>query len=565
MLKHVRLLLLALSAPGSEGQCSFEDFCPNADATAPPKPERVQTSTIPLPPEVLTGFDYSPKLWQPQYVDEDHIVFPFASTKIAGQHVAYMREDGTDFKCLTCSLGTAINVSRVWVVGDGKRLLVSRYGNSDVSAQCNFFIFECMDGLRSCRRPQLVNISLPHLETCGMQDREPRVSRSGDFLAWTRWRLDGFWMLMGRLVRTELEGGEAVYNVLDTRVINPKVSLSNRSLEDWKRLGAWYEAKMFTQDGLHLIFGSSVGTSLNLDDYMLDLRTGSFQRLTYHIDWDEGGMLSPDMTTLVTGSARRQFNASSPSIGGRNAAYSHVSLPSFLDSIGKATLALYYLEDEHIRFDLLRPTMLDLNGCRLGYFGQPLRDAEDEGWDSTPSWGWGPNSDRIVWWETTSTPCAPACGFRLRRALLSDRAPSPPAAMRLTPEPTWGPRLEELPCFDTTADVVLRGACQGSARLQISAPPGQPFQQTLQVEYSGYSDEPGTVVTGRETVVGLGYLNMTYDIDVTVAGTSPGHVTGNIKIFGPSASGAIRSTRGTCQIEKVFTSTSPDAFAELIV
>jgi Tol biopolymer transport system component len=159
--------------------------------------------------------------------------------------------------------------------------------------------------------------------------------------------------------------------------------------------GHYFETQHWSPDGCGFLFTESIGTTVNLELFYLDLcktegDPARLRRLTDHPAWDEQAIFTPDMTKVIFMSTRDHPSAwntwaSAFWTAGTPADFDNLLiLPlfelGFLQPIAEASNDLYEL-------DLASGAVR-----RLTYDG-------DDGW-IIPEFVWDPAGERLLWTET---------------------------------------------------------------------------------------------------------------------------------------------------------------------
>ena len=115
--------------------------------------------------------------------------------------------------------------------------------------------------------------------------------------------------------------------------------------------------------------------------------------------------------------------------------------PPFIDFALFSWVGRYELNQVN-RKCLLEPWLLDSDGERGTYFGQPVDPRPGTGWDNRPLGQWSPDGTRILIWQARGnddgTPEKP--GARMVIADLPARKPTLTPVDNHTPVPDWAPK-----------------------------------------------------------------------------------------------------------------------------
>jgi len=311
------------------------------------------------------------------------------------------------------------------------------------------------------------------------------------------------------------------YEATNVRVLNPASDLG--SIEGLIDATAWYEIKGFTEDGQGLLVGSTRGGTMNLDAFVLDLATGTWERLTHDPDWDEDHELSPDGSWFLVGSARGEDTLTP---------FSLVPLPALID-FGVVAPLTYY----HIGGDTRRSGQRHLwrfprqSDASAG--GQLLAPTSDAGKVLAS----GP--------ELTADGLSVLFGERVpggaERELFVgtfDSPPLQPVSWQPTPTPSWAPLVAAAAALPTTFVATLDGPAGGKAHVRwLGGVAGGSFS----VEYQGFTTEQGAVIDGSQRFDGAAILGR-YRANITVSGTAQGSSRADLWIANTERCGFVRAS-----------------------
>ena len=148
---------------------SLHQYIVNPLPPAPPEPEPVSVTTIPLP-EHITKIGASVD-WN-EYGDK--VYFSFESSQYQGRNSGVISPDGSNFECTTCGLGDldVAGSNRI----DFQRMIVSGPG-----APAPRTILECAPSLDDCQTSMLVPIDIP-----GATDARIVIPEGTTFAAFSR-------------------------------------------------------------------------------------------------------------------------------------------------------------------------------------------------------------------------------------------------------------------------------------------------------------------------------------------------------------------------------------------
>lgn len=478
---------------------------PQGDEEAVTQPEPSQAGissyTVPLPSSIKTAR-------APAFVaaDGSDLLFSFTGDGAEAQELGYIRRDGTGFRCLTCDSDLAGNEPQP--LRDGRRVFLQQSENQSAGQQ-EYVIVECRPSLADCQeqdRKPVTGLGDPS----SLQDRVPKISPDEQWVLTTRIRIDGFYMLLGRLVQQADR-----YEVQDLRVVNPPADPAAGEIDAIAVDSAIYEAKALGSDGRTMTFAATLGDSLNFDWFSLDLPTGRRTRLTRDPDWDEGSQPSPDMRYFRGGSAR-----------GRNAtaALGNLPRPSVVDFAIMGPVFNYYLPRSlplpipgRDRTELLRPFLLPADQAGGDEQGFQISEADEaDGWISNGgSGGWSGDGRHIL----NAQKREGSGETRLRIYTLDGQAPYQQAPQPLQ-APSWAPSISDRPLKPRNRIVRVSGPAGGSALItQI----GTQAAGVFSVTYTNYSVDGCSRLNGFQTATMTGVLTGNLLEDLTLSGCHEGH------------------------------------------
>jgi hypothetical protein len=497
-----------------------------AHASTPPALEPLATSIVHVPSHLRDPqFPYWTR-------DGRRLLFAFTSSrKFAGAHIAVIRPNGRGFRCVTCGLG-AIDIGKPFPFDDGRRVLVrtpSGSAEGKETAGFRYAVVECAPSVVACRQVRLVPIELPGGGYAGgvLQTRELRIAPDGIHVGLTQVRLDGWAMVVGKLHRESDR-----YTVTDARILNPRPELGAAS-SGWRRAGAWYELKRFTDDGRSVLFSSTIDGSQNLEDYALDLATGTRRRMTFHPDWDEDIAVGPDRRWVTMGTARTKH---------RMDVWSRLPRPPFLDFVAFAHVGRYMLSPG-MRDCLLDPWVRPFGSRDRRYLGQQLNPGSfARGWTGRVLAQWRPDGTRIAFWEQTRLARTPPQRRRTRLVVvrLPARRPIRAPRGRPSPDPRWAPPYASRPPSNPSAVQIVHGMRSGTATVVFA---GTALSGNFDVTYSGYSDDGRSFVDGTERLRNTFLASdATYSVDLRLSGARKGTMRGEVGFSGDGAAGSIETS-----------------------
>ncbi len=278
------------------------------------------------------------------------------------------------------------------------------------------------------------------------------------------------------------------------------------------------EFRGFSRNGREVFYVGYPFESSNIDLFAVDMPTGRVRRLTDNPEYADPIDASPDDKWMIVedtrGSDRQMFLAAMRGV------------PPITDLLTSGAVSSVRNNGERRFF---QPYLLDHDGDRGNYQGQQLNAGDGKpGSTSDPNWNamadprWSPDGTRVVYWQTEVT--SPACGgsnplpcppstepggrrYRVMMARFTNRRPIssvPPAPVSdVVP---WGTPYVPGSVAPSRARIAegtytLKGALSGSARVTIQDAPDHSAISGVSVVYSDYSDSPGNIINGTESVV----------------------------------------------------------------
>lgn len=473
--------------------------CNGADAAAGSRPLRLGGYTVPLPAEVLTAR-------APAFVaaDGSDLLFSFTSAAFAGNELGYIRLDGSGFRCLSCDSPLAGNEPQPF--RDGRRVFLQQSENQSAQQQ-GYVIAECTPSLADCR--SFVSKPVEGLgDPSSLQDRVPKLSPDEQWVLTTRIRIDGFYMLLGRLV--ELPDR---YEVQDLRVVNPPRHTAASEMDALLRESTIYEAKAIGTDGRTMTFAATLGGSMNFDWFALDLPTGAVRRLTTDPDWDEGSQPSPGMQYFRGASARGRS---------ATAVFGNLPRPGIGDFALMGAVFNYYLPRSlplpipgRERADLLRPFLLPADGSEAE--GLLISSADEaQGWISNGgSGGWSADGRHIL---NAQRQEADPARTRLQIYTLEGARPQLAAPQPLV-APDWAVPVSAVPLRPRSLLRRIAGPAGGSA---LVTQQGTNLAGLFSVSYQGYSEDGCSFLDGVQIITVAATLTATLTENLRLSGCHTG-------------------------------------------
>ncbi len=456
----------------------------------PPKPEAFEVTTIPIPSEVseVSLVNYLP--------DNEHLIM---DVTMKGKHesdLAVMKEDGSEFKCLTCHLNQPIGDEMPVPLPDGKRVYTPRG------------ILECSPSIVDCKEAKILPLVFPEIPGARFLARiATNMSQDGIHVAYTliTTRPTSL-VLVSELTRVSDQKGER-YELTKTRVIAGDKTLETDSSYFRPYFYGNGEVKSFTDMGRYL---STITTfeANNYDICKIDLKTGDVSRFTRHFSYDEGVYPSPDGKWIIF-QTQRHHN--------RMDAFGLIPRPLIAGTSLSAGVAEYRNQwiaphregkdgnGRHRRFYGL--TMTDQFGDRnrlpeKGYTGQNLTVAKDNlsEYNHFGNFAWHKSSTKGIFWEQKDhwqLKEGEQLG-RLRLIKFISRKPTNPLPV-YTPTLDWALKLEDLkPMVNTKipTEGILKGKVSGYANISLDT--SNPKEPMFKIEYFNFTDDGEYVLNGNE-------------------------------------------------------------------
>ena len=454
---------------------------------APATPEPYEFSTIPLPENV-----YDAKLvnYLPDY---EHLIVEVRFWDDMTSNLAVMKEDGSDFKCLTCGLDEEIGGEMPVPLPDGKTVYTPTG------------VLECSPSIVDCREAKILPLVYPEISGAKTLARiATNMSPDGIHVAYTlvTTRMLPL-VLMSELTRVSDEKGER-YVLANTKVIAGEDMLENGDNSSFR---AYYagngEVKHFTSMGRELMTISSFEAN-NFDLAKIDLSTGEVSRFTKHFSYDEGVYPSPDGEWVIFQSLRHTR---------RMDAFGLIPRPlvaGFGISSGMAEYRNQWVTpnknsgDDRRRFYGL--SMVDKHGDRAripedGYTGQNLFPEEHllDGYTHFGNFSWHINSTHGVFWQQKDHMILEKGERPGRLQLLRFTSRKPTAPLEIfTPKLAWATDLADLQPFDVSipAEGKIMGKVAGYAEISVDSSRAE--EPMFRIEYYDFTDDGEYILNGYE-------------------------------------------------------------------
>ena len=454
-----------------------------------PKPEPFEVTTIPIPKEVseVSLVNYLP--------DNEHLIMDVTMKGKSESDLAVMKEDGSDFKCLTCNLNQPIGDEMPVPLPDGKRVYTPRG------------ILECSPSIINCKEAKILPLVYPQIPGAKFLARiATNMSQDGIHVAYTliTTRPTSL-VLVSELTRVSDSKGER-YELTNTKVIAGDKTVETESSYFRPYYSGNGEVKSFTDMGRYL---STITTfeANNYDICKIDLKTGEVSRFTRHFSYDEGVYPSPDGKWIIF-QTQRHHN--------RMDAFGLIPRPLIAGTTLAAGVAEYRNQwvmpnregkdgkGRHRRFYGL--TMTDQYGDRnrlpeAGYTGQNLTTAKDNltEYNHYGNFTWHNSSTKGVFWEQKDhwkLKEGEQLG-RLRLIKFISRKPTKPLPI-FTPNLDWASKLEDLQPLVTKIPKAgkLQGKVSGYAEISIDS--SEVNEPMFKIEYFDFTDDGEYILNGFE-------------------------------------------------------------------
>ena len=352
----------------------------------------------------------------PRYSEDGKSIY-FAGTPTAGgrTEIYQISVDGTHTECVTCGVSTneTGNLAKPVPVDDGSGrvlVLVNVDGQSP-----RYSILE--DGVNG---RQLVPVTTPPGGGFAIDpQREMRVSPDGQHVLFTRIVLGPNNLVQALPIVGTLNRTATGYEVVDARVVYPTG-----------------EGKQWTPDGKGVVILGGAYEAGNVDDIEVDLATGTVNRVTANLDYDEDMDYSPNEQWIAIGSTRG-LDALTP--------MTRIVRPNFLPAYVSAPVYLEYALPINVSNQEWAVAVDDELKRENGI---PLFDTGD-GWAARSMPSWNPTGDAVTFWE--SGVADPTQSRLVIANLKYTTSVGPVAADRTTPESDVGSATEHVRCHHDAA------------------------------------------------------------------------------------------------------------------
>jgi hypothetical protein len=455
----------------------------------PPKAEPFKVTTIPIPQKVLEValVNYLP--------DGEHLIMDVTMRGKRESDLAVMKEDGSDFKCLTCNLNQPIGDEMPVPLPDGKRVYTPKG------------ILECSPSIVNCKEAKILPLVYPQIPGTKILARiATNMSQDGKHVAYTLVTTRPIpLVLISELTRVSDVKGDR-YELTNTKVIAGEKIFETDSSYFRPFFYGCGEVKSFTGMGRCLQTITTFEAN-NYDISKIDLKTGELSRFTRHYSYDEGVYPSPDGKWIIFQS-QRQTNRmdafgliprpliAGTAIGSGMAEYRNQWVaPNREGNDGKGKVRRFY-----------GLTMTDQYGDRVrlpedGYTGQNLTVAKDNltEYNAFGNFTWHKTSTKGIFWEQKDhwkLKEGEQVG-RLRLIRFTSRKPTKPLSI-YTPTLDWTTKLENIKplVIKIPTEGTLMGKVSGYARISIDSSAIQ--EPMFKIEYFNFTDDGEYVLNGYE-------------------------------------------------------------------
>ena len=504
-----------------------------------PKPELFTVTTINLPQDVFESdlVNYLP--------DGEHLIMEVHYVGKKKSDLAVMKEDGSNFKCLTCNLNEEIGDEMPVPLPDGKTVYSPRG------------VLECSPSIVDCKEAKILPLVYPDIPDAKIVRRiATNMSPNGKHVATGLVTTKGYLVLVSELTRVSDEKGER-YELQNGKVVASSPNEADFAAFRPKIDGAG-EVKSFADGGKSLI-NLALFESTNYDLAKIDLTNGSITRLTKHFSYDEGTYPSPDGNWVIFQTHRHTT---------RMDAFGLIPRPLIAGMPQAAGVSMQRnaeFEENYKATRFYGLTMTDKYGDRVrlpeeGYTGiSIMTDKEDAKlYNHLGNFAWHPSSTRGFFWEQKDpeTVKEGELSGRLRFIKFSSRKPTTPLPA-VFPDMKWATDLKDFKWVTTNypEQGILKGKVSGHAEISMQKQaPGSSEEPRRIIKYVNFTDDGVYILNGSEssTLRSGGYDKpVSWDADIIVSGKYQGFLMAKDVKFRVTSrsSGTIKAQLGKRKID----------------
>lgn len=477
-----------------------------------PKSEPFVTTTISLPKDVVESdlVNYLP--------DGKHIIMEVHFVGKKKSDLAVMKENGSDFKCLTCDLKEEIGDEMPVPLPDGKRVYSPRG------------ILECSPSIVDCKEARILPLVYPEIPQVKIIRRiATNMSPNGIHVATGLVTNRGYLVLVSELTRVSDEKGDR-YELRNGKVVASSPNEANFA-EFRPKVDGGGEVKSFADGGKSLI-NLALFESSNYDLAKIDLTTGNITRLTKHFSYDEGTYPSPDGNWVIFQTHRHTNRMDAfgliprPLIAGMPQA-AGVSMQRNAEFEGTYKATRFY-----------GLTMTDKYGDRArlpedGYTGTNLMTDKDDSklYNHLGNFTWHPSGTRGFYWEQKDPKTVKEGELtgRLRMVKFTSRKPTKPLPT-VVPDIKWATDLKDFKWVTTSFPEkgILKGKVAGYAEISTSKlVENNSEEPRREIKYVNFTDDGEYILNGSESsTLRLGGYDkpVTWNADIKVTGKHTGYL-----------------------------------------
>lgn len=475
-----------------------------------PKTEPFVVKTIPTPKNVFETdlVNYLP--------DGKHIILEAHFVGKKKSDLAVMKEDGSDFKCLTCDLKEEIGDEMPVPLPDGKTIYSPRG------------VLECSPSIVDCKESRILPLVYPEIPGAKIVRRiATNMSPNGKHVATGLVTTKGYLVVVSELTRVSDDKGDRY------ELRNVKVVASSPNEADFAafrpKIDGGGEVKSFADGGKSLI-NLALFESNNYDLAKIDLTTGEISRVTKHFSYDEGTYPSPDGKWLIFQTHRHTT---------RMDVFGLIPRP-LIAGLPQAAGVSYQrnaeFEDNYKATRFYGLTMADNFGDRArlpedGYTGINIMTGKEDSklYNHLGNFAWHPSSTRGFFWEQKDPETVKEGELtgRLRFIEFTSRKPTKPLP-KVFPDMKWATDLKDFKWTTATypEQGILKGKVSGYAEISMVKPAeGSSDEPRRAIKYVNFTDDGEYILNGTEssTLRAGGYDKpVSWDADIKVSGKHTG-------------------------------------------